>query len=151
MPKIYSDIFGIYLEMFGSSLELKLLKVLWVGFVQSHQTLQSLYVCVFVFSVRVNTKRATGFPGPEVCLLSAALHWLACAPIRWVRTLISALIGQKRTGPTSVWTCSRYSVMLHFPTTRNQKMAEPEWLLFIYLFSFIIITFKIWLKSIVSS
>uniref|UniRef100_A0A8P4JZS0 Nuclear protein MDM1 n=1 Tax=Dicentrarchus labrax TaxID=13489 RepID=A0A8P4JZS0_DICLA len=34
--------------------------------------------------VRLNTRRATGFPGPEVCLLGAARHWPASAPTRWV-------------------------------------------------------------------
>ena len=46
---------------------------------------------------RVNTRRATGFPGPEACPLSAAPHWPACAPTRWVRAQLWALIGRSRT------------------------------------------------------
>ncbi len=54
-----------------------------------------IFVCLR-FCVRVNIRRATGFRGPEVCLLSAVFHWLACAQIRWVTTLIWTMTGEKK-------------------------------------------------------
>lgn len=78
----------------------------------------AISVCLCVcFSVGVNIRRATGCPGPEVCLLSAALHLPACALIRWVRTLIRA------PNSFSVFVCTFIFLLSH---TRNQKTAKTD-------------------------
>jgi len=45
------------------------------------------YGCIVCFCFRVNIRRATGFPAPEVFHLSAALRWPAFALTTWVRAL----------------------------------------------------------------
>lgn len=67
-----------------------------------------------------------GFPAPEVCLLSAVLHWLACALTTWVRTQILVLIGLRRAGPAGLISAENVSPGIsREPGLQRRKRLAP--------------------------